>query len=348
MKKIGLALVLFIFCIQVNAQQNTFPSTGNVGIGTTSPTEKLTVNGALKVEQGSILKGEVKMPDLPLATDGVGQGNNQNASQYKFLVVGTDGIVRLRGGNPFPLPSLGCAPVMPDGTPIPTISSWEFGLNKIYTRCPEVNVGINNENPRVRLDVGGRTYTTGISIGGADPSLVGSKLLHLKSFGNNNSTLVSIENQNEEIFKIENNKETSIYGKLYVHSTKTKNDPNVSDVFGIWSTNGKLLQVNSDGLLLVREIKLNQTWADYVFEKQYPLMSLSELEKFVIKNKHLPNVPTAKEIEENGIGLSETNRIFIEKIEELTLYLIEQNKDVTLLKAKINSLEKEVESLKQK
>jgi hypothetical protein len=63
-------------------------------------------------------------------------------------------------------------------------------------------------------------------------------------------------------------------------------------------------------------------WPDYVFNEKYQLISLQEVEKSINENKHLPNIPSAEEIEKNGLQLGEMNRKLIEKIEELTLYII--------------------------
>lgn len=92
-----------------------------------------------------------------------------------------------------------------------------------------------------------------------------------------------------------------------------------------------------DGLILAKEVKIaiaNTHWADYVFDKTYKLMPLQEVEAYVVKNKHLPEVPNAEEIENNGVNVVEINATLLKKVEELTLYLIEQNK-------RIEKLEKE-------
>lgn len=65
---------------------------------------------------------------------------------------------------------------------------------------------------------------------------------------------------------------------------------------------------------------------DYVFEKDYPLMNLSCLNEFLGKNKHLPGIPTAQEIKEKGFGLAEMSMLLLKKTEELTLYIIENEK----------------------
>src|SRR5690554_7225363 len=86
----------------------------------------------------------------------------------------------------------------------------------------------------------------------------------------------------------------------------------------------KLLQLNNDGLLRAREIKVDlDAWPDYVFKKDYPLMPLNEVKAFIVANGHLPNVPTAKEIETDGVNLGEAAKTSMEKIEELTLYVID-------------------------
>ncbi|MDT8411010.1 MAG: hypothetical protein RQ875_00995 [Vicingaceae bacterium] len=70
---------------------------------------------------------------------------------------------------------------------------------------------------------------------------------------------------------------------------------------------------------------------DYVFESTYKLMPLNELEKYIKTNKHLPKMPTAKEVEKNGADIGEINRLLVEKIEELTLYILEQDKRIKKL-----------------
>lgn len=80
------------------------------------------------------------------------------------------------------------------------------------------------------------------------------------------------------------------------------------------------------GGLLAEEIRVATTWADYVFEKNYKLPSLKEVEQHIAEKGHLINVPSGKQIEQDGISVGEMAKIQQEKIEELTLYIIEQNK----------------------
>lgn len=89
------------------------------------------------------------------------------------------------------------------------------------------------------------------------------------------------------------------------------------------------------GTIHSQEVKVDMAGAvapDYVFEKDYPLTSLEELKSYIEQYKHLPEIPTAKEMEEEGIKLKEMNLLLLKKIEEMTMHLIEQNKQLTQLK----------------
>lgn len=95
------------------------------------------------------------------------------------------------------------------------------------------------------------------------------------------------------------------------------------------------------GKIHAQEIKVDMLGAlvpDYVFENNYKLKTLEEVENYIEENKHLPEIPSAQEIEKNGLMLAEMNLVLLKKMEEMTLYMIEQNK-------KINELEKENKKL---
>jgi hypothetical protein len=79
--------------------------------------------------------------------------------------------------------------------------------------------------------------------------------------------------------------------------------------------------------------------ADYVFENDYSLMPLTEVARYIRENKHLPNVPNAQTLKENGWPVGEMNNKLLEKVEELTLYLIELKKENDALKDRLNKLE---------
>lgn len=87
-------------------------------------------------------------------------------------------------------------------------------------------------------------------------------------------------------------------------------------------------------------------WADYVFKKGYQLRSLEEVEKHISEKGHLPNIPSAQEVEKEGINLGEMDAKLLEKIEELTLYSIQQNKQLQEDRKILSSQSEEIKELK--
>jgi hypothetical protein len=132
---------------------------------------------------------------------------------------------------------------------------------------------------------------------------------------------------------------------------------NGSSIKMLMSANGNLgigtttpdQKLSVNGMIHAKEIIVDLIgWPDYVFEEDYELMPLEKLEKKIKEDKHLPEIPSAKEIENNGVLLGEMNKKLLQKIEELTLYIIQQNKDIELLKTqtkKISDLEAKINEL---
>ena len=96
---------------------------------------------------------------------------------------------------------------------------------------------------------------------------------------------------------------------------------------------GSGFSCDAQGNLRVKHLKVTLTnWPDYVFGGSHQLMPLGELESFINCNKHLPGVPSAEEVEKEGADLGEMNRVLMEKVEELTLYIIDLQKQIDELK----------------
>jgi hypothetical protein len=93
-----------------------------------------------------------------------------------------------------------------------------------------------------------------------------------------------------------------------------------------------------DGKIISEELKVQMSgsWPDYVFARDYNLRPLTELRKYIAANKHLPGIPPAAEVEKNGIEVGDMQKRMMEKIEELTLYILQLEKDVAELKKKSN------------
>jgi hypothetical protein len=99
------------------------------------------------------------------------------------------------------------------------------------------------------------------------------------------------------------------------------------------------------GGILSDEVRVRIGWADYVFDKNYELKPLNELEAFINANKHLPNVPSASQVAADGLNLGDISRIQQEKIEELTLYVIDQDKQLKAQQKEIAELKAMVQKL---
>lgn len=122
--------------------------------------------------------------------------------------------------------------------------------------------------------------------------------------------------------------------EMYIRSTNQQGE-------GLWA---KVLHSKGnhaiDGRFSAREVVISITaGADHVFSSDYPLMPLKEVETFVKENNHLPDIPSEKQMQENGLNLNDMQIKLLQKIEELTLYVIEQDK-------RIKSLEEENKNLK--
>ncbi len=115
------------------------------------------------------------------------------------------------------------------------------------------------------------------------------------------------------------------------------------------STNQNLMNINNEnflttdgeGIPVLSHFKIKYSsknqWSDRVFEENYPLLSLKKIEEFIVKNKHLPNIPSALEVVEKGVAVDVMVSKLLEKVEELTLYVIAQQKEIERLKKKISS-----------
>lgn len=91
-----------------------------------------------------------------------------------------------------------------------------------------------------------------------------------------------------------------------------------------------------EGKIRTREVRVDQdTWPDYVFAEGYTLPTLEEIQKYIHEKGHLPNIPSAKEVEANGVELGEMNKLLLEKIEELTLYILQQDERIKELEKNI-------------
>lgn len=141
------------------------------------------------------------------------------------------------------------------------------------------------------------------------------------------SFIISFDNKFEGVNSIAQKQ----FAKLYINS---------SGNIGIGTINPDSWKLAVKGKIRAEEVKVETGWSDFVFYKDYKLPTLEEVEKHIEEKGHLKDIPSAKEVENNGIFLGEMNSKLLQKIEELTLYTIAQEKK---LKEQKEKLEKEKE-----
>lgn len=405
--KIKNVLILLISTISSSAfsQSNSLPSVGNVGIGTSTPTVRLTVAGSTRIDSALVVKdsvvfnkslrvdqnvrflGETKMNQVKVTDEFVVNGLSKfngdikftnvplvnNYSQLSFLMMNQNGMVKKGTGTE--LSQAIQALVYGTAAPLPPLTecdlagylpTWINGPSKLFVNCPNTKVGIGTSNPEYSLDVRGDAKTTGnlwvnqsFSVGTDMNTFSKVNILNtnraaaiqVNTSGNTKQyqRLIRFEYDNPDTKIIEVfNTATNHYPFTLHANGQLEIDNGTAKIFHL-GTNGMLslrnntietFRVEANGMVRARKIKVDsETWADYVFDENYKLLPLSELEIFLKRNKHLPSIPSEQQIKDEGIDVTEMNVKMMEKIEELTLYLIQQNKEIEKLKAEIQRMQ---------
>lgn len=326
---LSVLLILFLISKENKAQSNSFPSTGNVGVGTITPASLVHLNSS-----------------SPILTLTASQYNGAHKTTLglhtgaeAFLIFGNNGRNEIRAGNTNPG---GYLDFFTNNT-VGQETASDGNLTMRLAANGNVGIGTNNAPEKLTIEGGnikidrGRGYL--LSYASLSETNGGASTI----LGNNVVAGVAANTVKHNVNPYDNGSFVSLnyyYGitfhtginspqnvEVSVHDSEKMRITQNGDV-GIGTANpGEKLSVN--GKIRAKEIKVEAIgWPDYVFENDYKPKSLPELEAFIKKNKHLPEVPSAKQVEQEGIALGEMNKILLKKIEELTLLLIEQNKKI--------------------
>ncbi|MFC3197310.1 hypothetical protein ACFOET_06775 [Parapedobacter deserti] len=208
------------------------------------------------------------------------------------------------------------------------------------------NVGIGTPNPQLKLDIQGG----GASISGVNPisSINGFRnLLQLKN--PSHAAIVYNPGEDNELMFGFHSTGRFFWGSKATGYQMVLNDAGDLQVYNRVQIGreqymeGYALSVG--GNVVAKEVKVTHSgWADHVFQPDYKLRPLDEVQTYIQNYGHLPGIPTADEVIREGIDLGEMNKKLLEKIEELTLYLLEERQAREALEERINRMETTKES----
>ena len=206
-------------------------------------------------------------------------------------------------------------------------AQWNYNGTHIYN-VNSGSVGIGNSSPTSLLDVAKNMTEPTISV----RNLGGSGGASFRMFDQISGSDWKFKAAGTGVFKIRDN----AYG-LDVIQIESNSAANVIYIdaegnLGIGTTN-PTQKLSINGNIKCKQVEVTLTgWSDFVFEEDYSLMSLAEVDAFIKEHKHLPGVPSADEVITQGNNLGEMDALLLQKIEELTLYMIELKKENEELK----------------
>jgi trimeric autotransporter adhesin len=295
---------------------NIYFSTGNIGVGTNTPLSKLHLDFASTNTNFSSITNS----DVGLLI------KNTNTTNNNF------NVVSLQDAYGFSIGQFGTVTTN-HGTHTGRLFFAARGASGMVQRLivEDAKTTINNT-----------LYTPGILLESATPTIQMQAGATYLQIANNSSSPSGLKSGG------------MLVADSYGYANPSANDLIVKGKIAIGtpvttSTNNYVLAVN--GKIGGHDVQIERTsnaWPDYVFEPGYKLPGLGELENFIHTNGHLPGVPTAKEVEENGYSVASLDATLLEKIEELTLYLIEQKKLNEKQQQEIEELRTQVQKKKRR
>ncbi len=337
----GNAIGKLHFTIQADPKMTLMGN--NVGIGTTTPNHRLHINGGdlfVQSSSGLIRFGYQGSNEWQMATTGGGadlrwyttpDGGTTITPRHYFSQNGNVGI----GGFSGPGIPLARLDVIGSGTTSGTnnlILRNSIGDTLLRMRDDgRMGIGYNGTSYGRTMNLGG----TGINFYTANEAAFGgavfptdTSLVLWSNSGANNYLILQPSWGKTGIGTYSPNAKLHLNGNMLIGGTSLN------------PATGYTLSIDGKMICTEARVQLTASWPDYVFADDYQLPSLESVEKYVQQNKHLPNIPAAAEVEAQGFDLGDMNRKLLEKIEQLTLHLIEIKKENKALNERLTALEK--------
>ena len=339
--------------------QNTFPSSGDAGIGTLSPSEKLHIyrNQSGYYNPLLVLEDDLAAGYTMMALRGTGRSYHigvGNASESGFSVANkffifdnNASIMRMvvdASGN------LGVGTATP-GNRLSIYSATASTSGLQFARLNNSSSAVTGNGKVLGLDASGNVILVNDATGTAGWSSTGNS-------GTNSSTdYIGTADAQDLVFRTNNTERYRIFsnGNFRVGSGTDK-----GKTFQVYGTGyfSNSIGIGTDSIgdtdyrlfvaqgIRTRKVRVDiAAWPDYVFNTNYRLPSLNEVEKFIQENKHLPGVAPAAEIEKEGLNLGHNQALLLKKIEELTLYIIDHHKELQQLEETVRLQQSQISEL---